>query len=145
MAGCGKLLLVIELLLNAAWLVLVAGAVTGFLRKRSRPDRRGFLLGLGALVCSASLLLPSISITDDLHFDAFVVEDSNATKRMSSAGPHATPLAPLVGLAVALCGILLARSPQAGRRVVFAAVASYVSPWFGQPLAGRAPPPLGEV
>jgi hypothetical protein len=131
---------VIELLLNAAWLVLVTGAVTAFLRTHARADLRAFLLGLGALVCSVSLLLPSISITDDLHFDAFVVEDSSGTKRMASTGPHAAPVAPVVWLAVALSGILLASPPQLRRRILLANVRSYVSSWFLQPLAGRAPP-----
>lgn len=133
----------IEFVLNSAWLVLVACAVTVFLRKNARKiDKRAFLISLGALVCAASLLLPSISITDDLHFEAFVVEDSNSTKRVAHAGPNAAPVAPVVWLVVALCGILPASRLRVRARITVTNVRHYISSWSCQPLAGRAPPQL---
>ena len=133
----------IELVLNTVWFVLVAGAVTAFFRKNSRrTDQRAFLLSFGALVCAGALLLPSISITDDLHFEAFVVEDSNSTKRVANAGPHAAPVAPVVWLAFVLCGIVLVLPTQLGWCIRVANITSDVSPSFLQPLPGRAPPRL---
>ncbi len=73
-----------ELLLNLVWVLVAGTSVSAFLLWA--PNRRKeFLLGLGALCCALLLLFPAISISDDLHFQAFVSEDSNPTKRLANA------------------------------------------------------------
>jgi hypothetical protein len=84
-----------ELLLNLVWLAIAVGAVVAYLRAPWK-DRRQFRLGLGALLCILTLLLPAISITDDLHFEACAVEDSSPTKRLVNAAASATPASNLV-------------------------------------------------
>lgn len=74
-----------ELLLNLVWAVVAGTAIATFLL--SVPNRRKeFLLAVCALCCALLLLFPTISVSDDLHFHAFVSEDSNPNKRLAGAG-----------------------------------------------------------
>jgi hypothetical protein len=129
-----------ELLLNSIWFALVAGALLVFLQAyRQGLDRRRALLALGALLCAAAVLFPSISITDDLHLDAFVMEDSNSTKRLSNAVAHSAPLAKVAWLGfVALSFLLLA--PQRSWHFAENISTSYEVPLLIRPVLGRAPP-----
>jgi hypothetical protein len=130
----------VELLLNILWCTLVGAALAYLVRAHyAAPDRRRLLLGLGALLCAAALLFPAISITDDLHFDAFVVEDSNATKRLVSAITHASPVLDLAWfgfLGIALYSLLRRRNWRAANFVS----SCYANPSLIPPLSGRAPP-----
>jgi hypothetical protein len=129
-----------ELLFNALWFVIAAVAVIALLRNRHRvPEQRQLLLHLGALLCAAAILFPSISLSDDLHFEAFIVEDSKSTKRLTPAVAHTNAIAPLFWFAVA---ILRLRSVAAYRRwrVSESRSVSYQTPLFNRHLLGRAPP-----
>lgn len=129
-----------ELFLNSVWFALLAGASFALLhRYRQKSDRRRFLLALGALLCAAAILFPSISITDDLHLDAFVMEDSNSTKRLGNAVTHAAPLANIAWLGfVPLSFLLVPR--QYVRCVVEDLPSSYKTPFLIRPVLSRPPP-----
>lgn len=97
------------------------------------------MLRMGALLCASALLFPSISITDDLHFDAFVIEDSSSTKRLANAIIHHAPIANLAWFGfIAFAFLLISRQ----RRWCIANVkfSPYETPFLIRPLLGRAPP-----
>jgi hypothetical protein len=129
----------VELFFNSLWLALAAAAVLGLFRKhRAGSDRKALLLGLCALLCASALLFPAISITDDLHFDAFVVEDSSS-KRLVNAIAHTAPL-----VALAWFGLLalsfLEVSRERSWRDVQVLFFSYKNPFLIRPPSVRAPP-----
>ena len=129
-----------ELFLNSIWFGLVASAFFALLQVYRRgSNRRRLLLASGALLCAAAVLFPSISITDDLHFDAFVMEDSNSTKRLGNAVGHTAPLAEAwwFGLIALLCSLFL---PQRSWRQDENISSSYKVPLLMRPVLGRAPP-----
>ncbi len=71
-----------ELLLNALWLLTAAGAITlwyyGSSRAHAMRLKNRTLSGqLVALGCALMLLFPVISVTDDLHAQQAVIEDSS--------------------------------------------------------------------
>jgi hypothetical protein len=96
-------------------------------------------MGLGVLLCAAAVLFPVISITDDLHFDGFVVEDSSSTKRMVNAITHAAPLVDLAWFGL-LAFSFLAVPRQHSWRSVDIRFFSYKNPFLIHPPSGRAPP-----
>lgn len=135
-----------ELLLNAVWLTLASTALLTLLwNHRSRSGSHSILLSLGALVCSSALLFPSISITDDLHLDVFVIEDSNSTKRIATAIAHAAPAAPVAWFGIFIFVGFFLTSPRltsaraCGWRIA-EGISQYEPPVFIRPLPGRAPP-----
>jgi hypothetical protein len=129
-----------ELFLNSVWLMLVAAGFFAVLRAyRQGPDRRRFLLALGALLCAAAILFPSISITDDLHLDAFVMEDSNSTKRLGNVVTHAVPLSKIAWLGFVALSLLLV-SRQCSWCLAENISPSYKVPLLIRPVLGRAPP-----
>jgi hypothetical protein len=130
----------VELFLNFLWFTLVTGAFTLLLRARRRArNGKRLLLALGALLCVAALLFPAISITDDLHFDAFAIEDSNATKRVANAVAQAAPLAAIEWFGFAsLAFLLMSRPPK--WRVITTSSSSYQAPFLSSVVLGRAPP-----
>jgi hypothetical protein len=128
----------VELLLNFLWFALAAGAFTALLRAH-RSESRRLLVALSALLCAAALLLPAISITDDLHLDAFVVEDSNATKRLANAIAQPAPVAAIMFFGIASLGFLLTLRRRKWRFIAFASI-SYKTPLVISPVFGRAPP-----
>lgn len=131
-----------ELFLNSIWFALVAGAVIALLRAHRRDlHGRRFLLDLGALLCASALLFPTISITDDLHLDAFVIEDSNATKRLVNAIAHTVPIAEAISFGFIAFSFLLALRRPAWRTVEVVS-SRYKTPLLIRPLLGRAPPTL---
>src|SRR5215831_9974224 len=95
-----------ELLLNLLWFALAAFGLAAHLRRRA--DRRQFRLSLGALLCVLTLLLPAISITDDLHCDTLAVEDSSSSKRLVNAAVHASPASQIIWLWTSLLALLFA-------------------------------------
>jgi hypothetical protein len=130
----------VELLLNLTWLAIAIAAVAAYLRPH-RGERRDFLLGLGALFCVLVLLLPAISITDDLHFEAFAVEDSSTNKRLANAVAHANPASLFVWLAVSVLAML---SGALSRRTWWRRSEISFDPRpdspFHSAILGRAPP-----
>lgn len=125
-----------ELLLNIVWALLAGTAIAGFLS--SAPARRKqFLLGLGALCCALLLLFPAISISDDLHFQAFVTEDSNPNKRLVNV-PHIT-VEHFTTIAVVLTALLASLFRVIGF-VRIATAVPYLSSLLERPILGRAPP-----
>jgi hypothetical protein len=128
-----------ELLLNLLWLVIAAGAVATYLREKPAACSR-FRLGLGALMCICALLLPAISITDDLHFDAFAVEDSSSIKKLTRAEAHAGPVSHIACFGISLPALwfaLLLRSTWSPSVGFFEA---FPDSLFPRPALGRAPP-----
>ena len=128
-----------ELLLNYVW-VMLAGAALGLFLVAPAKNRRCFA-ALGVLFCAVLLLFPAISVSDDLHFQAFVSEDLNATKRLSSVAAHAAvPQQSAVLMAVA--AFVLACLSQTLWSVLGAISARRVSLFHVRPIPGRAPPAL---
>ncbi len=69
-----------EILLNTFWLFVAIGAFlfwrSGKYRSTLR-SRRTTAIGILALACALILLFPVISLTDDLHAEMTVMEDSS--------------------------------------------------------------------
>ncbi len=134
-----------ELSLNLFWLLLVVVSVVVWRRKGSplhRPRRaRGSRHGLIALGCVLALLFPVISITDDLHAEQAIIEDSNPSKRAvrNSAGDHAASSLGKIGHA-ALPGIAPAPVPEGIWILVLPSKAHLASSASADFCAGRAPP-----
>ena len=95
-----------ELILNLLWLLTALGAFAWWkpqLARAGRKARRGYqaLSPFLALACALAVLFPAISVTDDLHPQLAVIEDSSASRRSvasvggshghSNHGPLASP------------------------------------------------------
>ena len=128
-----------ELLLNLLWFAIAVCAVVAHLRHHM-TDRRQFRLGLGALLCVLTLLLPAISITDDLHFDTLAVEDSSSTKRLVNAAVHATPVSQIVWLWTAFPALLFRALRRTTWRIKFETSSPWLELLFPSRILGRAPP-----
>ena len=126
-----------ELLLNLAWSLIGGVALWSFLGARSKHQKQ-FIFALVALFCAILLLFPAISVSDDLHFQAFVSEDSNASKRLLSAAQTSSIdyWAPLL---LAFLFTLFGRPLWFIRATKFV---SRLSAPFDRPVLGRAPPAL---
>ncbi len=131
-----------ELLLNLVWLLIATTALCWHLRFAPK-DRKQFLLALGALCCALLLLFPTISVSDDLHFEAVLSEDSSPTKRLAGTVTHIVPVqmaiffAAFAALAAALHTIeWCARSTNP---------VQYLSALLDRPTLGRAPPALSSL
>ncbi len=77
-----------ELGLNLLWFLI---AVASFAHRQGQTfHTRGRRRPLIALGCALALLFPVVSITDDLHADQAIIEDSSPSKRTlkSSAANH---------------------------------------------------------
>lgn len=125
-----------ELLLNLLWAVLAGTAISAFLSS-APAQRKQFLLALAALCCALLLLFPSISVSDDLHFQAFVSEDSNPSKRLVNAAhinvEHFTSILFILG------AVLTALFRVIGF-IRIATAARYLVSLLDRPILGRAPP-----
>lgn len=128
-----------ELLLNLLWSVIAIGSLLAYFRVGPR-DRRQFHLGLGALFCVLTLLLPAISATDDLHPQALVVEDSSPTKRLMKAAPSTSPVSQIVGFVFALLTLFLAVLRRKTWLEIDRTRDFRSEPQFFKSLLGRAPP-----
>jgi hypothetical protein len=129
-----------ELLLNLVWLAVVIAIGAVWARRWPARNGRERWLSLGALLCAAVLLLPVISVTDDLHLQTFVVEDSNSTKRLVSGIAHQNPVAPVIWLAMVLAAVWCVTPRSIGWRSADRLSETYRSPLFNRPVLGRAPP-----
>jgi hypothetical protein len=131
----------VELLLNSLWLAIAAATLLSWLR--ALPTRRSqVLLGLGALSCMLILLLPAVSITDDLHLQKVAVEDARWAKRISDTVPLAAHLYQPFWLALASLALLFAMTRQPQWLVNENSTPEYLSPLFSRSAQGRAPPAL---
>lgn len=128
-----------ELLLNLLWFAIVAGGVITYLRAKPTAHNR-FQLGLGALLCVSALLLPAISITDDLHFDAFAVEDSSPIKKLAQAEAHASPVSYTAWFGISLLALLLAARRRSTWNACVPCCEVFPNLLFARPVLGRAPP-----
>ncbi|MGO9269427.1 MAG: hypothetical protein ACLQOO_04075 [Terriglobia bacterium] len=131
-----------ELILNLGWLLLAVACYHFWWPRRRRSGAgttRGFR-GLLALGCALVVLFPIISVTDDLHAEQAVMEDSSArlgkmwgnTHSAASAGQHFSTLRT----------ILPSHFPDPRRVVGRVLVTDPSSPCVGvnSPRFGRAPP-----
>ena len=129
-----------ELFFNPLWFVVSAGAIIALLRRRDGLSERKQFLRLASVLCAAAILFPSISISDDIHVETFVVEDSSPAKRLTRAIAHASPIALAFWFGSA---ILLLASIVPNRRSwpLIERFPSFIrAPLFLRHLMGRAPP-----
>jgi len=128
-----------ELLLNIVWFA-IASVALGELARRTRLNREQYLLALFALGCALLLLFPVVSISDDIHLQTFVSEDSFATKRMATIGADAGPVPPLFWFGISVLATLFLGL----RRSIWfrheQPLLSYASPLLQQLSLGRVPP-----
>lgn len=128
-----------ELLLNLVWVLIAAAALCWHLRSAPK-DGKQFLLALGALCCALLLLFPTISVSDDLHVQAIVTEDSSPTKRLASVITHVAPV-----YQIAIFFVFSSLLAALFRTVCFVRTATpppYLSALLDRPVLGRAPPAL---
>jgi hypothetical protein len=140
LARAALILKAMELFLNLAWLTVVIAIGAVSVRCWPARNRRARWLSLGALLCAGVLLLPVISVTDDLHPQAFVVEDSNSTKRLASGITHDNPVVPAVWLAMVLAALGCVAVRSVSWRFADQFSEPYRSPLFNRLILGRAPP-----
>jgi hypothetical protein len=126
-----------ELLLNLLWALIAGLALWSFQGSSSRGQKQ-LLFALVALFCAILLLFPAISISDDLHFQAFVSEDSSTSKWLLSA----VPTSPIEYWATLLLAILLALFHRSFWFIRKARSILRLSALFDRPVLGRAPPAL---
>ena len=128
-----------ELFLNAVWVVVSAMAVTGLLRSRCSRFERKHFLHLGALLCAAVILFPSISVSDDIHSEPFIVEDSRSIRHIDGAKAPGGAVRPL-WLGTASLLLLLAHGlRQSSLAIDTSSHFLQASPLL-RDLLGRAPP-----
>jgi len=131
----------VELLLNSLWLAIAAATLLSWLR--ALPTRRSqVLLGLGALSCVLILLLPAVSITDDLHLEKVAVEDARWAKRLSDTVPLSAHLYPPFWSRLALLASLFAVLRQPQWLANENSTPEYLSPLCSRSAHDRAPPAL---
>lgn len=130
-----------ELILNLGWLLLaVAGCHLWWPRqRRAGAESARRFSGLVALGCALVVLFPVISVTDDLHAEQAVMEDSSA--RLSKIR-GSTPSAPSAGQTFPALTTALPSHPPDPGRVVGRLLVRETSPRVGavSPRFGRAPP-----
>lgn len=125
-----------ELLLNVVWAILAGTAISAFLVSMS-ARRKQFFLAFSALCCALLLLFPCISVSDDLHFQAFVSEDSNPNKKLVKTAhisvEHFTTI-------LFVFSALLASLFRVTGLIRIATAAPYLLSLLERPILGRAPP-----
>jgi hypothetical protein len=128
-----------ELLLNAVWAVACGMAIAGLLQSRERRSERTQLLHLGLLLCVAAILFPFISISDDIHNELFIIEDSRSTKHITGAKAPST-IAPLLWLGIASLLLLLGRGGRQSWAVIESCTLFLRTSPCLRSVLGRAPP-----
>lgn len=128
-----------ELFLNLVWVAIASGTLLTYLAERV-TDRKRSHLGLGALACALVFLLPAISITDDLHSDAFAVEDASLGKRLVQGSAKTDLSSHVSWLPVSFQARLATRLQSSTRTHVSAAVDLLSSLIPRSRLLDRAPP-----
>ena len=130
-----------ELLLNVVWAIVAGMAISAFLS--SAPARRKqFLLAFGALCCALLLLFPSISVSDDLHLQAFVNEDANPNQKLINAAHSAVEHFTMI---LFVLGALLAALFRVIEFIRIATTTPHLSSLLERPILGRAPPLLSAA
>jgi hypothetical protein len=80
-----------ELFLNLLWLLIAAGAIgvwrTRWVREKPR-SRGGSLCEWTAMGCALVLLFFAVSLTDDLHAEAMLLDECAASRRHSISSHH---------------------------------------------------------
>ncbi|MGA8307854.1 MAG: hypothetical protein WB723_19415 [Candidatus Acidiferrales bacterium] len=80
-----------ELFLNLLWLLIAAGAVGVWRTRWQRqklPSRRDSFREWTAMGCALVLLFFAVSLTDDLHTAAMLLDECSASRRHSICGHH---------------------------------------------------------
>lgn len=133
-----------ESFLNIAWVILAAVSVGCWLWNHPRHSggplaRKRWERGLVALVYALALLFPVISLTDDLHTELAIVEDS-VSKRVKAGGQHTSLLGHPDSLAVA--GTNIAIVPGLPKHTGCSGTAIHLNPSLLLPRtsSGRSPP-----
>ena len=135
-----------ETVLNLLWLSIAVAATTRFAIRAARepdlasPQRRR--VAATALVCVIFLLFPIISVTDDLHEDAALVEETSGPRRVSAAHPtrsagHGLSPAVLCARATLMLGLLSLYISEVPAAEAYIAPAAILAPPRGPPLSRR--------
>lgn len=80
-----------ELFLNLLWVLIAAGAITVWRNcwlPEARASRREPFREWTAMGCALVLLFFAVSLTDDLHSNVSLLEDSSSSRRHSMCGHH---------------------------------------------------------
>ena len=125
-----------ELLLNIVWALLAGTTISAFLSS-AQAQRKQFLLALAALSCALLLLFPSISVSDDLHFHAFVTEDSNPNKKLVRVAHQSVEHFTTITFVL---GALLAALFRVIGFIRIATATPRLLSLLDSPIVGRAPP-----
>ena len=96
-----------EILLNVLWFLIAAGSLAAYIQL-TPTDRRHWRLGFVAVVCICILLLPVISVTDDLNSETFNVEDFNVSKKLLKDAAHLPIVSIVDWVAISLIAIFFA-------------------------------------
>lgn len=96
-----------ERLLNVLWFLIAAGSLVAYIWLTPK-DRRHWRVGFVALVCICILLLPVISVADDLNAETLTVEDFNIGKKLLKGAVHLPVISILDWVAISLIAIFLA-------------------------------------
>jgi hypothetical protein len=88
-----------ELFLNLLCLAIAAIAFGSYLGNPPVNPRRS---GLWALVCALALLVPAISVTDDLQMDISTPEYPNSVQKFVNSAAPATGSEAIISCAIAL-------------------------------------------
>jgi hypothetical protein len=139
-----------ELTLNLVWLcVAIVGIAVQFivLSRAAKPGDQppSHWRKIIAMGCTLVILFFVISMTDDLHSQELVIEESKSARIASGAGSssHASPdrVVPVVFL-LSFAAASVTPALSAVRRLVEARELSFAAAIVRAPLCGRAPPPL---
>lgn len=74
----------LELFLNLTWLFIAAAATVRFALWSNGQTRKRQRVVCLAMICAIALLFPIISVTDDLHSDAAVLEETSTIRRAAA-------------------------------------------------------------
>jgi hypothetical protein len=137
-----------ELFLNLVWLLIAAESFVWW-RQRFMGDgqeprllRRNHVRAL-ALLCALAIYFPVISVSDDLHAEIAVIEDSSALRRSLSSATNGHARANHCHLAVlpaVLPSFVFAFDPGCTGGKLLAAESSLQSGTLCRAASGRAPP-----
>lgn len=94
--------------LNVLWFLIAAGSLVAYTWLTPINRRHIGNWGFVAVVCIGILLLPVISITDDLNSETFAVEDFNIGKKLLKGAVHLPVISALDWVATSGITIFLA-------------------------------------
>jgi hypothetical protein len=128
------------ILLNVVWFLIAAGSLVAYIWLTPPIDRRHWRLGFVALVCICVLLLPVISITDDLNSEAFTIEDFNIGKKLLKSAVHLPVISIVDWVTISLIAAFLAILRRGSWRKIEAIAESCSDPSCIPLILARAPP-----